>query len=176
MPTHSHAPRFPRPETLAAFFRMDRQSRVRVSRLARLLDAPAREVRHILRSEGVELRGDSVEWGEAAACLFDAWPRARIIQALGPDRAHLVPPAFHPVRVRWAIPLFIIRAIEHQAALLRAADPREHPGAPDPRFASPSVDDYVADILFNEIQPSTVATLARDDETFLEAYRYPLRD
>ena len=173
MPAHANTPRFPRPEALEDFFRLDRQGRVPVARLARLLDATPRQVRHILRSEGVELRGDSVEWGEAAACLLDAWPRAQLVHALGPA-ASFVPAAFHPVHVRWAIPRFIVQSIQHQAALARAEDPRVNPGAPDPRFASPSVDDYVADILFNEIQPSTVVTLARDDETFLDAYRYPL--
>jgi hypothetical protein len=172
MPARPNAPRFPHPETLADFFRMDRQSRVRVSRLAQLLDAPAGQVRHILHSEGVELREDSIEWGEAAACLLDAWPRARIIQVLGPSAGRFVPSAFHPERVRWAIPPYIIRAIEYQVALLRASDPRVNPGAPDLRYVSPSVDDYVADILFNEIQPATVARLARDP-AFLAAYLFP---
>jgi len=40
-------------------------------------------------------------------------------------------------------------------------------------FHSPSVDDYVADILFNEIQPATVAALAHD-AAFVQAYHYPL--
>jgi hypothetical protein len=70
---------------------------------------------------------------------------------------------------------FIVRAIRHQAALLRTHDPRVNPRTADPRFVSPSVDDYVADILYNEIQPATVTALA-DDEAFLEAYHYPPLD
>jgi hypothetical protein len=175
MPAHSHAPRFPPVETLSDFFRMNRHDRLRVAQLALLLDAPAERVRHILRSEGIELRGDSTEWGEAAGYLFDAWPRAQILETLGPDRARVVPAAFHPAAVRWTIPPFIIRAIEHQAALMRAHDPRVNPDAPHARFASSSVDDYVADILFNEIQSATVTALA-DDGAFLQAYRYPPLD
>jgi hypothetical protein len=135
---------------------MDGRDRVPVSELALLLDAPPEQVRDLLRSDGVELRRDSVEWGEAAGYLFEAWPRARILDALGPDLARSIPPAFRQARVCWRIPIFVLRAIRHQAALLHA----------------PSLEDYVADILFNEIQPSTVAALA-DDGAFLEAYRYP---
>ncbi len=149
-------PRFPHPETLAGFFRRDRQDHVPVSELAVLLDAQVEQVRDILRSDGVALRCDAVEWGEAAGYLFDAWPRARILDALGPESVRSIPPAFRPARVCWRIPIFVLRAIRHQAAALQA----------------PSLEDYVADILFNEIQPSTVVALA-DDSAFLQAYHYP---
>ncbi|HEX6099847.1 MAG TPA: hypothetical protein VF432_26275 [Thermoanaerobaculia bacterium] len=149
-------PRFPSPETLAGFFRRDWRDRVPVSELALLLDVPPEQARDVLRADGTEPAGDSVEWGEAASLLLDAWPRARILDALGPDLARSIPPAFRPARVCWRIPIFVLRAIRHQAALLQA----------------PSLEDYVADVLFNEIQPSTVAALA-DDTAFLQAYRYP---
>ena len=132
-------------------------------------------MRKVLRAEGVALGADSVGWGEAAAYLFDAWPRAQIIEALGPDLAQSIPPAFRPARVGWDIPAFIIRALQHQAALMRASDPRVSPAAMSARFISPSVDDYIADILYNEIQPGTVVALA-DDSAFVQAYHYPPLD
>jgi hypothetical protein len=173
MPTHANdEPRFPHPAALAGFFRRERRDRVGVAELALLLGAPAAQVRDILRSEGADLRHDSTGWGEVAGYLFDAWPRARILRALGPELARSIPPAFHPAPVRWRIPPFIVRAIRHQAARLYAGDPRLDPEGAAGRFVSPSVDDYVADILFNEIQPATVTALA-DDRAFLEAYLYP---
>jgi hypothetical protein len=175
MSAGSNAPRFPSRETLAELFRTDQRQRVRVPQLAQLLGAPDGQVREVLLGEGVELRFDSVEWGEAAGYLFDAWPRPQIIDALGPHLARLIPAAFHPTRVRWGIPIFIIRAIEHQAALMRENDPRVNAAAVGGHFITPAVEDYVADILFTEIQPSTVAALAIDS-AFLEAYHYPPLD
>ncbi|MEO8383273.1 MAG: hypothetical protein ABI779_26690 [Acidobacteriota bacterium] len=175
MPIVSQPPRFPGRETLAALLRMDRRQRVRVPALAQLLGAPEEQVRQVLLSEGVELHVDSVEWGEAAGYLFDAWPRAQIIDTLGPGLALLVPSAFHPARVQWQIPLFILRAMEHQAALMRHNDPRVNAAAIDGHFRSPALEDYIADILFTEIQPSTVADLAADP-AFFDAYHYPPLD
>jgi hypothetical protein len=175
MPAESTASRFPNRETLAAFLRMDQRQRVRVSAVAQLLGAPADQVREVLLSEGVQLHFDSVEWGEAAGYLFDAWPRAQIIAALGPGLAPLVPAEFHPAPVTWRIPLFILRAMKHQAALMRENDPRVNPAATGAHFISPAVEDYIADILFTEIQPSTVEDLAIDS-AFLKAYHYPPLD
>lgn len=171
MPIHANEPRFPPSPALAGFFRM-RRDRAGVGELALLVDAPARLVRDILRSDGVDPRHESIAWGEAAGYLFDAWPRARILEALGPELARAIPAAFHPKPVRWRLAPFIVRAMRHQAALLHAGDPRLHPGGAAGRFASASVDDYVADILFNEIQPATVTAFA-DDRAFLEAWHYP---
>jgi hypothetical protein len=80
---------------------MDQRRRVSVSALAQLLGAPDDQVREVLLREALQRRFDSVEWGEAARYLFDAWPRAQIIDALGPDLAGLIPAAFHPARVQW---------------------------------------------------------------------------
>ena len=152
---------------------MDHRQRVRVPALARLLAARDEQVRRVLRSEGIELRFDSVEWGEAAAYLFDAWPRAQLIDRLGPELADVVPSGFHPSRVGWRIPIFIVQAMEHQAALMHGNDPRVN-GETGGRFTSPAVDDYVADILFSEIDPSTAAALASKDPAFAQAFHYPL--
>lgn len=166
------APGFPESAMLDAFFRLDPHSRVPVSQLAQLLAASERHLHAILSADGLRPRPDSVPWGEAAAHLFDAWPLSRIVDALGSDLARRIPADYHPVRVSWAVPRFIIRAIEHQAALARVHDPRIDPAATDGRFTSSSVDDYVAAILFNEIQPATVAALG-DDSAFIQAYFYP---
>ena len=172
MPADFQAPPFPSREALADFFRMDPRERVGVVMLARLLGASGRQVRRVLRSQGVAFPLDSVAWGEAAASLFDAWPRAEVIAALGSGLADAVPAAFRPEPVRLGIPLFILRAMEHQTALLRECDPRVNAAAADGRFTSPSVDDYIADILFNEIRPGTVADLSHD-ASFARAYHYP---
>lgn len=174
MPADPRTLRFPPSDQLAAFFRMDPDDPVPVPQLAQLLDAPADQVRDILRRDGIELRSDALAWGEAAAYLLDAWPRAQLLDALGPDLAERVPAAFHPTPVRWRIPAFIVRALEHQAAQLQANDPRLHPTpSAAARFTSPSVEDYIADLLFNEIEPATVDALA-DDPGFLQAYGYPM--
>ena len=141
--------------------------------LAELSGASDDQVRRLLRAEEVAVRSDSVAWGEAATYLFDAWPRARIIEALGPELARLVPPAFHPAPVQWQIPIFILRAIHHQAALGWENDPRVSAAAVDGRFTPHAVDDYISDILFNEIEPATVDALGQDPE-WVRAYHYPL--
>lgn len=175
MPAEANAALFPSRQTLARFFRMDPRQRVLVALLSELFGASDDQVRQLLRAEDVPVRSDSVAWGEAATYLFDAWPRARIIEVLGPDLARLIPPAFHPTPVRWQIPIFILRAIHHQAALEWENDPRGSAAAGDGRFTPHAVDDYVADVLFNEIQPATVDVLGQDPE-FLRAYHYPLPD
>ena len=109
---------------------------------------------HVCR-EGGRRRSDTLPLAEAAGYLFDAWPRARLLETLGSAHARRVPEQFHPTPVTWSVPFFIVRAREHQAA----ADPR-------------GVDDYVADLLFNEIEPQTVLAL-RDDPAFLAAYHFP---
>ena len=113
----------------------------------------------LARPENKAAYGDPSVHELAAAYLFDAWPRAAILAALGQEHAGRIPAQFHPVRVDWSIPVFIVRAMEHQAA-----------GAVSPR----RVDDYMADLLFNEIQPETLLAF-RDDPGFLAAYHYPYR-
>lgn len=155
-------PVFPDRAKLAAFFKKDPSRRVRICDLAPLLGTSTDQVRTMLRADDLDMRSDAIEWGEAASYLFDAWPRAQILAALGPVLSRLIPHAFHPVPVQWGIPLFIVQAMEYQAAQAG-------------RFTSPLVDDYVADILFNEIRPATVGTLSSDG-AFLEAYSYPPLD
>jgi hypothetical protein len=47
--------------------------------------------------------------------------------------------------------------MQHQAALAWENDPRLNAAAVDGRFTARAVDDHIADILFNEIVPATVA-------------------
>ena len=94
---------------------------------------------------------------------------------LGTDAGQYIPADYHPVRVSRAVPRFIVRAMEHQVAVMRSHDPRINPAVRDGRLASSSMDDYVGDVLFNEIQPVTVAALGHDS-AFVQAYFYPLLD
>jgi hypothetical protein len=143
------AGRFPPDDVLGRFFRMPRSERIRVPLLVELLGAPAAQVNALLQREGVT----SVGWNDAAMYLFDAWPRTRIINALGAELAAGIPALWHPAPVTWQIPPFIVTALERQAG-------------------SGSIDDYVADTLYCEIHEDTVATLAAD-RAFAEAYAYP---
>jgi hypothetical protein len=153
MPIDAATPLFPPHEPLARFFAADPRKPVPLSRVAGLLGITTETLRARLDSEGGRRRSNTLPWAEAAGYLFDAWPRARLLETLGPAHARRVPEQFHPTRVPWSVPLFIVRAMEHQA---------------DAR----GVDDYVADLLFNEIQPQTVIAF-RDDPAFLAAYHYP---
>ena len=158
MPIDATSPLFPLQEPLVRFFAADRREPVAVSRVAELLGITTEVFRSMLDSEGGRRDSGAVNWAEAAAYLFDAWPLAQLLETLGPAHAHFVPRDFHPIRAAWSIPVFIVRAMEHQAA----ADPR-------------GVHDYVADLLFSEIQPETLAAF-RGDAAFLAAYHFPDSD
>jgi hypothetical protein len=122
--------------------------------------------------KGGRRRGDTLAWAEAAAYLFDAWPRAQLLDTLGPEHARLVPHQFHPTRVTWSIPIFIVRAMEHQAAAEWRLDPRVQRSLSPNHTAARGIHDYVTDLLFNAIEPQTVVVF-RNDPDFLAAYNYP---
>lgn len=176
MPTEPASPRFPLPESLARFFRLDPRARVPLTQVADLLGTTTEAVRALLRREGVPRRiGTTMPWTEAAAYLLDAWPRAHLLDALGPTHAHLVPADFHLTRVTWSLPIFLVRAMDHQAARAWQTDPRTRSAVvPDP-FHSRPTEDYIADVLYGEIQPETV-TAFRDDSAFMRALLYPVTD
>lgn len=161
MPTEPAAPRFPPPESLRRFFELDPRARVPLPQVAELLGTTTAAVRTMLRNEGGARRGTSLPWTEAAAYLFDAWPRARILDALGAEGAELIPADFHLTRVTWTLPIFLVRAMEHQAARAWQND-----------HACP-IDDYISDLLYAEIQPETLAAF-RHDRAFLRAFHYPV--
>jgi hypothetical protein len=175
MPIDPATPKFPLHEHLARFFSTDPRRRVPVSHVAGLLGITTEMFLAMLGSEGGRRRTDSLPWVEAAAYLFDAWPRGQLLDALGPDHANRVPADFHPTRVSWSIPIFIVRAMEHQAAAEWRRDPRVLTTLTPNHTAARGVHDYVTDLLFNEIRPETVVAF-RDDPAFLAAYNFPSRD
>jgi hypothetical protein len=168
-------PKFPLHEQLVRFFTTDRRRRVPLSHVAELLGITIEMFRSMLASEGGHRRFDTLPWAEAAAYVFDAWPRAELLDALGPDHASGVPAGFHPTRVSWSIPIFIVRAMEYQAAAERRRDPRVLTSIAPNHTATRGVHDYVADLLFNEIQPETLVAFD-GDPAFLAAYNFPSRD
>jgi hypothetical protein len=105
MPIGPTTPKFPLHEHLARFFTTDRRRRVPLSHVAELLGITTGMFRSMLAGEGGRRRSDTLPWAEAAAYLFDAWPRAQLLDALGPDHASRVPAGFHPTRVSWSIPI-----------------------------------------------------------------------
>lgn len=175
MPIDPAAPVFPLHEPLVRFFATDPRKRVALSAVAELLGITTAMFRAILKSEGGRRPSDTLPWAEAAGYLFDAWPRAQLLETLGPEHAHRVPRDFHPTRVMWSIPIFIVRAMEHQAAAEWRRDPRVQRSITPNHTAARGVHDYVTDLLFNQIQPETLVAF-RDDPAFLAAYHYPGRD
>jgi len=172
MPIQPAAPTFPRHETLARFFGRPPHGRVALAEMAELLGTTTSTVRAMLRDEGAQPLDGSIPWAEAAAYVLDAWPRARILEALGPAAAHILPLDFQLTRVDWAFPIFIRRAIEHQAAAAWRNDPRVRRSVVVSPIDARGVADYVADLLYNEIQPATLDAF-RDDPSFLRAFHYP---
>jgi hypothetical protein len=160
MPSEPAAPRFPRRETLARFFRLDPRSRIPLDEAAELAGMTTDLYRAMLRADGAHDSSTSVPWSEAAAYLFDAWPRARILDALGPDCAEIIPPDFRLTRVDWSLPIFLVRALDHQAGRVSHAR---------------GIDDYVAELLYSAIEPETLEAF-RDDREFLRAFHFPVLD
>ena len=175
MPIDPATPKFPLHEHLARFFTTDPRRRVPLSHVAELLGITTEMLRAMLDSEGGRRRSDTLAWGDAAAYLFDAWPRARLLDALGREHARRVPSGFHPTRVTWSIPIFIVRAMEHQAAAEWRGDPRVLTSITPNHTAARGVDDFVTDLLFNEIRPETLVAF-HGDPAFLAAYNFPSRD
>lgn len=176
MPIQPAQPQFPGKESLRRFFAADRRVPVPLAELASLLGVSQEAARAILDAEGGHPPGEPVAWSEAAALLFDAWPRMAILDALGPRPGGLIPAELRLVPVRWSIPIFVLRAIEHQALRAWYGDPRGRvlglvPAASHAR----ALDDYIADLLHAAIEPATLAAFG-DDPSFLRAFHYPALD
>ena len=170
MPTEPASRRFPLSESLERFFRLDPCARVSLTQVADLLGTTTEAVQALLRHEGVPGRiGTSIPWTQAAAYLFDAWPRAEIFNALSAGAAELIPSQFHLTRVTWSLPIFLVRAMEHQAARAWHTDARVR------TTLARLTEDYVADLLYTEIEPATLAAF-RHDKAFLHAFHYPVVD
>jgi len=175
MPIDPATPLFPLREQLLRFFYSGPRRRVPISEVAELVGTTTETFRSILKSEGGRRRFDTISWPEAAGYLFDAWPRAQLLVTLGHPHALRVPELFHPTRVTWSIPIFIVRAMQHQAAAEWRRDPRVQASISPNHTDARGVHDYVADLLFNDIQPETLVAF-RDDPAFLAAYHYPSLD
>ena len=175
MPIDPATPKFPLHEQPRRFFTTDPRRRVPVSHVAQLLGITTEMFRAMVDSEGGRHRSETLPWAEAAAYLFDAWPRAQLLAALGPVHGRRVPPDFQLTRVSWSIPIFIVRAMEHQAAADWRLDPRVLTSITPNHAAARGVDDFVTDLLFNEIRPETLDAF-RGDPAFLAAYNFPSRD
>jgi len=175
MPIEPAAPAFPLRETLTRFFSLDPRSRVPLAFVVLQVATTTETVQTMLRWEGIHGRRRSVVWSEAAEYLFNAWPRARILDALGPGLAGVIPSGFQLTRVDWSLPVFLVRALEHQAACEWLDDPRLR-GArlPDHTHAR-GIEDYVADLLYSEIRPETLTAFSHDS-AFLRAFHYPFPD
>lgn len=165
-------PLFPRHEDLARFFAADSRKRVPVAQVAQLLGIAPGRFRALLNDEGGRPSSSTLTWTEAAAYLFDAWPRAQLLDTLGPEHASRVPEHFHPTRVTWCIPIFVVRAMEHQAAAAWRRDPRVMGSSSPNHTSARGVQDYVTDLLFNEIHTETLVAF-RDDAAFVAAYNFP---
>lgn len=175
MPIEPPAPTFPGRESLLRFFSLPAQASVAVEEVAELLGIAVDIFREVLRAEESEPVDGTILWTEAAGYLLDAWPRADILDALGAEASALLPSQFQLVSVTWSLPIFLVRAIEHQAMTIWTSTARlpgrSVTGGPSSRH----VQDYVSDVLFNEIQPETVRALEHDSG-FAAAYRYPAID
>jgi hypothetical protein len=162
MPIEPALPQFPTAESLTRFFRTDPRARIPLARLAPLLGVSPDAARVILQEEGGHHPDDGIPWSEAAALLFDTWPRAAILDSLGPQAGRVIPAQFRPALVCWRVPRFVLRAMEHQAARACSAHPRP-------------IDDYIADVLSAAIEPETLAAF-RHDASFVRAFHYPILD
>jgi hypothetical protein len=118
------------------------------------------EVRRDAAANGVFIREGMVAWSEVAFELFAAWPRALILDTLA-SRSDVLPAGLHLTRPAWRIPAYLVRAMEEQSRAVSG------PGG----FVR-SVDDYVADLLHQAIDPDVITELLRDP-TFVAAYDFP---
>jgi hypothetical protein len=114
------------------------------------------------RDEGALLPDGRIAWSGAAFWLLQVWPRAALLRVLG-KHSGLIPRGLHLIEVRWRLPLYLVRAVEQQAALRRAHCDE---------IRNETVEDYVACALDLLIDDETVAAL-NADPTFREAYDYP---
>lgn len=175
MPSQPAMPQFPAAESLRRFFGADPRVPVPLAELASLLGVPREAARAILEEEGGHPPDGPIAWSEAAALLFDAWPRIAIIDALGPELGRLIPAEFRLVPVRWSVSIFVLRALEVQARRAWYGDPRGRLGLVPDAGHSRELDDYIADLLHAAIEPATLAALG-DDDSFRRAFQYPMLD
>lgn len=145
-------PPLPEREMLIRFF-VERPA-LPLHEAARLLGWRRSALLRHARGEGALLAGRRVAWSEVAFLLLNARPRAWLLEMLD-AHAVLLPAELHLTQVRWRLPLYLVRALEREAAA----------------HTTP-VEDYVANALHLAIDGETVAVLSRDP-AFREAYEFP---
>jgi hypothetical protein len=151
--------RLPEREALIQFF-VERPA-LPLSEAAELLGWQPSELLAEIRGEEAVLSGNRIAWNEVAYWLLRRSPRAWLLESLGAHAA-LIPAELHLTEVKWRLPVYVVRAIERQAAVERRGRTDRHVTA----------EDYVADALDLAIDDDTVATF-RDDAAFRDAYDYP---
>ncbi|HET8797868.1 MAG TPA: hypothetical protein VFO89_09275 [Thermoanaerobaculia bacterium] len=133
-----------------------------VCEAAAILGWSEAQVRLSVSEVGASLDDERVRWEDVAFWLLDAWPRQRLLDALGPAAA-LLPRGLHLTHAPWQLPRYLVHGLTRQAALQLSRDEVEH---------GLMVQDYVARVLHLAIEPETVSALARD-AVFREAWEYP---
>lgn len=160
MPDYALIPRFPTPAHLAWFFR--ERPTLTTKEAGDVLGWLDAQVHFRALDEGGLLPGDRVAWEDVAFWLLSVWPRAWLMETLGPA-ARLLPDGLHLTHIPWELPRYIVRAMERQAALRCTPDDVQH---------QITVQDYVARVLHLAIEPDTAEALA-GDPVFADAYDYP---
>jgi hypothetical protein len=154
MPRRPDAGPFPSRADLIRF--LTGRTPLSIHEAARILGWSAARVRRRASADGVMLPGGLVPWTEVAFALFTARPRALVLDTLG-DAVDLLPHDLQLTRPAWDVPIYLVRAMEEQA---RRTQPAR------------AVDDYVADLLHQAIDPRLIESLRRDP-LFAAAYDYP---
>lgn len=160
MPDFVLIPRFPTQTHLAWFFR--KRPTLTTKEAGYFLGWFDAQVHFQAQDDGVLLPGDRVAWEDVTFWLLSVWPRAWLLETLGPA-AQLLPDGLHLTRIPWELPRYIVRAMERQASLRCTPEDVEH---------KITVQDYVARVLHLAIEPDTAEALA-DDPVFADAYDYP---
>ena len=162
--THTSPHGFPSRSALLRFLR--ERSPVTLDEASRVLGSTVHRMLHLARENNVLLPGDRMPWEDVAFELFSAWPRALVLDTLG-DAVDVVPKNLHLTRPAWDIPIYLVRAMEAQARALRDTTMQRRRGSP-----VRGVDDHVADLLHQAINPDAITAL-RCDDAFVAAYEYP---
>jgi hypothetical protein len=166
----SHAAGFPSPQLLGQFFQMDRRETVDLALAADLFAMTPAQAQSFLRHE-VPTTDGGIPWTEVAFQLFQLWSRQGLIDALG-SASGMLPPESLPRRTVWQVPIYVARAMEHQARHALERDERFRRKALPPHSYARGVDDYVSELLDLHIKDETVEAF-RHDPAFMAAYEYP---
>jgi hypothetical protein len=164
-------PGFPSPDILARFFRMDRDRPVPFDVVIELLGMTRRQATLLFEHEGGLVSG-GVAWDDVAHALFCFWPRAELLDLLGPWKPRRVPALFYPTALTIKLPLYVQLAMELQATAAWEADPRVRARTFLRPVVRRGISDYIADILHEHIDEKTERTM-RGTRAFSRAFLFP---